>query len=489
MTIPLVLIHGYSDTAKGFKQWRDILIQKKNLDRAKVHLINYTTLANEVTIRDIAEGFNRALLHEACIAENEPFDAIVHSTGMLVIRAWLTRYASVDGKSIARSLDTERIKRLHHLIALAPATNGSPVAHKGRSWLGALVKGNKDLGPDFLESGHQVLSALELASPFTWDMAAKDMFGRGNTNRFKAGPDSPYVFTICGDSGLGKIADMATGAVGTKIRGSDGVVRWAGATLNSRLLTIDYTGATTKGGESGGNSFFAINASDWNNQNNMLILWPGLNHGTIMRPRESDPLVELVSDALDIKKDADFNAWNNKAIALANFERRGMEKPPEWQQFVIRVCDERGDGVADWTISLQIKWKNKPDHEPIAIDDLHPYEKDKSFRCLHINLTESGISSLDESKMHNVESLEMKLIMNTGSDYLLYVAQREESTKSSTKLFKGLSEMTVDLKEYLNPGNGKFRLIMPYTTTYVEFRVNRDPSLDGKGKAKLCHTK
>ena len=79
--------------------------------------------------------------------------------------------------------------------------------------------------------------------------------------------------------------------------------------------------------------------------------------------------------------------------------------------------------------------------------------------------------------------------MNTGSDYLLYVAQREESTKSSTKLFKGLSEMTVDLKEYLNPGNGKFRLIMPYTTTYVEFRVNRDPSLDGKGKAKLCHTK
>ena len=219
MTIPLVLIHGYSDTAKGFKQWRDILIQKKNLDRAKVHLINYTTLANEVTIRDIAEGFNRALLHEAGIAENEPFDAIVHSTGMLVIRAWLTRYASVDGKSIARSLDTERIKRLHHLIALAPATNGSPVAHKGRSWLGALVKGNKDLGPDFLESGHQVLSALELASPFTWDLAAKDMFGSGNTNRFKAGPDSPFVFTICGDSGLGKIAEMATGAVGTKIRG------------------------------------------------------------------------------------------------------------------------------------------------------------------------------------------------------------------------------------------------------------------------------
>jgi len=489
MTIPLVLIHGYSDTAKGFKQWRDILIRKKNLDRSKVHLINYTTLANEVTIRDIAEGFNRALLHEAGIAENEPFDAIVHSTGMLVIRAWLTRYASVDGKSIARSLDTERIKRLHHLIALAPATNGSPVAHKGRSWLGALMKGNKDLGPDFLESGHQVLSALELASPFTWDLAAKDMFGSGNTNRFKAGPDSPFVFTICGDSGLGGIADLATEAVGTKIHGSDGVVRWAGAALNSRLLTIDYTGETTKDRESGSISSGAISFSDWNNQNNMLILWPGLNHGTIMRPRESDPLVKLVSDALDIKNDTDFNAWNNKAIALANLERGGLERPPEWQQFVIRVCDERGDGVADWTISLQIKWKNKPDYEPIAIDDFHPYEKDKSFRCLHINLTESRLSSLDESEMHNVESFEMKLMMNTGSDYLLYVAQREDSTKSSAKLFKGLSELTVLLEENLYSANSKFSLIMPYTTTYVEFRVNRDPSLDGKGKAKLCHTK
>jgi hypothetical protein len=208
-----------------------------------------------------------------------------------------------------------------------------------------------------------------------------------------------------------------------------------------------------------------------------------------MRPRESDPLVKLVSDALDIENDTDFNAWNNKAIALANLERGGLERPPEWQQFVIRVCDERGDGVADWTISLQIKWKNKPDYEPIAIDDFHPYEKDKSFRCLHINLTESRLSSLDESEIHNVKFFGMKLMMNSGSDYLLYVAQREDSTKSSAKLFKGLSELTVLLEENLYSADGRFSLIMPYTTTYVEFRVNRDPSLDGKGKAKLCHTK
>jgi hypothetical protein len=489
MSIPLVLIHGYSDTAKGFQQWRDVLIEKKNLDRSKIHLINYTSLANEVTIRDIAEGFNRALLYEAGIAENEPFDAIVHSTGMLVIRAWLTRYAPVDGMTFPKSLDNERIKRLRHLIALAPATNGSPVAHKGRSWLGALVKGNRDLGPDFLESGHQILSSLELASPFTWDLAAKDMFGSGNTNRFKAGPSSPFVFTICGDSGFGSLADMATGAVGTKIRGSDGVVRWAGAALNSRLLTINYTGEKARNGDNGEHLPAAINASEWNNQNNILILWPGLNHGTIMRPKQSDPLVELVSEALDINSNAEFNAWNTKATTLAQSKRGVMEKPHEWQQFVIRVCDERGDGVTDWTISLQMKGKNKPNLEPIAIDDLHPYDKDRSYRCLHVNLTECGLSSLDEAAIDNVESLELKLTMNTSSDYLLYVAQRDDSSSTSKMLFKGLSELTVDLKEYLNPGNGGFRLLMPFTTTYVEIRVNRDPSLDEKGKAKVCHVK
>jgi len=73
MSTPLVLIHGYSDTSKGLKQWRIVLIQKKNLDPSKVHPINHTSLANEVSIRDIADAINRALLHGAGISENEPF--------------------------------------------------------------------------------------------------------------------------------------------------------------------------------------------------------------------------------------------------------------------------------------------------------------------------------------------------------------------------------------------------------------------------------
>jgi hypothetical protein len=480
MSFPLVLIHGYSDSAKGFRHWRDTLIEKKGLDPSRVHIVNYISLANEVTIRDIAEGFNRALTKEAGIGEDEPFDAIVHSTGMLVIRAWLTRYASMGEK------DIKRIGRLRHLIALAPATNGSPVAHKGRSWIGALVKGSKDFGPDFLESGHQILSALELGSKFTWDLAEQDMFGEGNNARFVEGSSSPYVFTICGDSGLGFAADLATGAVGTKINGSDGVVRWAGAALNSRRLLIDYTGEQVS--YQGNRPKPSIVPSPWNNQNNLLVLWPGLNHGDIMRPKDGDPLIDLVSNALEVGSDHAFNEWNRHATDLAQAvrEAKGSKRPDQWQQLVIRVIDERGDGVDDWTISLQKRHKGMSSYESVKIDDLHPYEKDKSYRCLHLNLTDAGLDPANGQTL-DIDSFKMKLSLNTGSDYLLYYAHRQDGSSSKRGSIRGLSELEVDIIGYLIPGENSFGLLKAYTTTFVEFRVNRDPLVDSNNRVKVCH--
>ena len=116
---PIVLVHGYSDDGAAFKVWERIL-EQRGYDVAMVHACSYRSLTNEVTIKDIAEGFDRALQLRAGLDADEPFDAIVHSTGMLVIRAWLTAYAG-------------RRDRLKHLIGLAPATFGSPLAHKGRS--------------------------------------------------------------------------------------------------------------------------------------------------------------------------------------------------------------------------------------------------------------------------------------------------------------------------------------------------------------------
>src|SRR5436190_24318974 len=179
---PIVLVHGYSDEGASFKVWERILAAR-GYDVAMIHACSYRSLTNEVTIKDIAEGLDRALSIRTGLTVDEPFDAIVHSTGMLVIRAWLTAYAG-------------RRDRLKHLIGLAPATFGSPLAHKGRSWLGALVKGNKSWGPDFLEAGDQVLRDLELASAFTRELAERDLAGPEPV--YGDGPDTPYPFVFVG---------------------------------------------------------------------------------------------------------------------------------------------------------------------------------------------------------------------------------------------------------------------------------------------------
>jgi|694.fasta_scaffold95292_4 pimeloyl-ACP methyl ester carboxylesterase len=475
MARPLIFLHGYSANADDFELWRSKLIAARGLNSNETFVIDYKTLANNVGINDIAEGFDRALKEEANLGELSEFDAVVHSTGMLVIRAWLARYNAMN-----------RPERLRHLIALAPATNGSPVAHKGRSWIGALVKGSKNWrGPDFMESGDEVLKALELGSEFTWSLAERDLFGDGNTARFLKGPKSPFVFTFCGDSGLGAITDLATQAVGTKINGSDGVVRWAGAALNSRRLLIDYS--LTDPSSKSNTPVFKV--SEWTNQNNELVLWPGMNHGTIM-DKHIDSILDLVVKAFDVESDDAYLKWNDEAQSAAASHRR-RKKPRPWQQFVIRVSDERGVGVQDWSIGLSLKKVNESRTRVVPIDDLHPYGPDKSYRCLHLDLEAAGIAP--DSDLDSIESFVMELSLSTSTPYVVYERPEDDTKDGNDNGLAGIGEGLTRIRErldvFLKPDNKyNFILPMPFTTTFVEIRVNRSPSPAAEGRS-LCHVK
>ena len=136
MARPLVLIHGYSAEGKDFEKLKQALVER-GIDSKDIDICNYISLNNEITIKDIAEGLDRAFraARSSWRATTQEFDAIVHSTGMLVLRAWLANAGPPAGNA--------RLRRLKHLVGLAPATWGSPQAHKGRTWLGAMVKGDK----------------------------------------------------------------------------------------------------------------------------------------------------------------------------------------------------------------------------------------------------------------------------------------------------------------------------------------------------------
>ncbi|MBV9503756.1 MAG: hypothetical protein JO323_01995, partial [Acidobacteriia bacterium] len=289
----LVLVHGYSSSGQAFFPLRDALASR-GVQLTDINICSYVSLNNEITVKDIAEGLERAFRNHPDL-KNTPdfeFDAIVHSTGMLVMRSWLTNNG-------VRASANSRVKRVKHLIGLAPATWGSPQAHKGRTWLGALVKGDKDfLGPDFLNAGDRVLENLELGSSFTWDLAHLDLLGKEPF--YDKGTGTPFVSVFIGNepySGLAKVANEP---------GTDGTVRWAGCGLNTRKVRIDLTRSPTdpdgnpvpfKDGIATRRAWitkFAVERLDI-----PMIPVDARNHGTIVQNPEPE-MVGLVVDFLKV---------------------------------------------------------------------------------------------------------------------------------------------------------------------------------------------
>ena len=201
----VLLIHGYSAQGSDFVPWRDALVAA-GVDAQTIAIGNYISLNNEVTIKDLGEALDRALrLTKWSTGTSEDswtFDAIVHSTGMLVLRQWLT------SDPFDRDDPRSRVRRLKHLVGLAPATFGSPQARKGRSWIGALVKGNRHLGPDFLNAGDEVLDGLELGSRYTWDLTHRDMVCPKPL--YDRSPNTPYVTIFVGNSKYEGLAALAS---------------------------------------------------------------------------------------------------------------------------------------------------------------------------------------------------------------------------------------------------------------------------------------
>ena len=96
-------------------------------------------------------------------------DAIVHSTGGLVIRDWLQRYYEPEYAPIK------------HLVMLAPANfrlaaGAQGALLPGRVWKGFFTK--QPEGEPF-ETGTHILKGLELASPYTWGLARTRPLRRG----------------------------------------------------------------------------------------------------------------------------------------------------------------------------------------------------------------------------------------------------------------------------------------------------------------------
>jgi pimeloyl-ACP methyl ester carboxylesterase len=478
MQRPIVFIHGYSADGAAFDPLRDALVKyckdekKVDLDPADIDICTYVSLNNEVTITDIAEGLDRAIRNHPKLSAGQEFDVVVHSTGMLVIRSWLVNKGSP-------ALAAERLGRVKHLIGIAPATWGSPQASQGRTFLGALVKGNRKIGPDFLNAGDHVLQGLELGSAFTWYLAHQDLLG--DSPFYDKGPNTPFVSIFIGNRGYEGVDSVANSP------GSDGTVRWAGCALNTRKITLDLSRVPPVD-EAGANQRSTITPFVGSRADIPMIAIDDRDHSSSIANPEPG-MVALIGDFLiDVSDEPAYNAWLLRAKTYGDKGRERMldhpakgitlggkaeqffkhmvgDNPEEpldgWQQFIVHAVDTHGYGINDYFLELLVEDKTgKRTSCQKYLSDVHAYGMDNSFRCFHVRLpqgiTAGGLGLI--AKMH----------ASTGTELICYQGygdNQQTMTATADPVELNISTLAKEAESFF----------APFTTTLIEIILNREP--------------
>jgi alpha-beta hydrolase superfamily lysophospholipase len=126
----VLIIHGWSDTSKSFSPLVDFL-KSAGFNAVGLWLGDYISLDDDVKIEDVAKRMEALIRDKQQTKEiNAPFDMVVHSTGGLVARQWISTYY----------IDNVSECPLKRLVKLAPANFGSKLASMGQSLLGRVLK-------------------------------------------------------------------------------------------------------------------------------------------------------------------------------------------------------------------------------------------------------------------------------------------------------------------------------------------------------------
>ena len=292
---PVVLIHGYSDEGASFRVWERIL-EERGYDVAMIHACTYRSLTNEVSIKDIAEGFDRALRIRSGLDADEPFDAIVHSTGMLVIRAWLTVYAG----------RRDRLKHLHRVWRRRPSARHSPT--RDAAGLARCSRATATSAPISSRpaTGFSTASSSVAATPGIWRISTCSA-----TRRSTVQPDERLT---CSSSPATRVmadcGNCSTSRAPTALSGGHS------RPLNTRKIVLDLTRDPEREG-----SEKRISVADWKNIDIPLIPIDGKNHGSILTD-PGDELADLVDSALQVSSAPTFTQWIDDATKRTQKARR-----------------------------------------------------------------------------------------------------------------------------------------------------------------------
>jgi pimeloyl-ACP methyl ester carboxylesterase len=362
MANPIVIIHGWSDDFGSFRKLRDFLSANLGTPTRILKLGDWISLDDDVGYADIAMALERAWKAEKLPTAPRSVDVVVHSTGALVVREWMTRYHAPETVPIQRFLQ------------LAPANFGSHLAHKGRSFIGRAVKGWKT----GFETGTRILRGLELASPYTRALAERDLFVAPSKRWYGRGRILATV--LVGNTGYSGIQAIANED------GSDGTVRIGTANLNAALAKVVFppgpVAPQVQFRNIAGAAAFAIVDGD--------------NHSDITmkdKPSKNGIREELILGALKVR-DADFPenatdpfAWQATLDAKAG---AALAASDPRQNTVVHLADSFGDDVTDFFFEF---WRSEATDKTFeqrfykdVIDDVHVFDGNGAWRSLNLDI-------------------------------------------------------------------------------------------------------
>jgi len=452
-----VIIHGWSDCSDSFVDMKSFLVRAGAGRVETVYYGDYESREDGITFDDVADGLNDEFLRLGFIdAEGRrqiDLNVIVHSTGGLVIRHWLWRYYLKDRY---RPEDCP----VRRLVMLAPANFGSPLAHRGKSFLGTLVKGRWKVG-DLLEVGRGLLDGLELASPYQWRLAHRDLLVRRGL----------YGATRVQTTVLVGADDYAGLRRWVNKPGTDGTVVISGTSLDSVKLILDCCTPAAK------RSRFAPYAwSETRPVSDVAFgVLRGLNHGSIVSSvaeTEGGVVGPWLLRALQIEGAAGFRRLKRDLAAeTRRTYRRDGRKP--YQQFLVHAVDDQGQSIRDFTLDFFVASAGARDGRGRSAA-----EEELSVKAARLMTAEFHTHSVDPSYRRF-------LVCRADVEDLLKLAARELGPKVVLgmrvfvpKLDAGIQYDTARLQNIALVGGGAGQegapsFLYDNTTTLLELRVNR----------------
>lgn len=431
---PVIILHGYSDHATSFEKLANYL-KANGFNVIPIWLSDYKSMNDEITIQDLGEAMGRALAKENIPVERHSFDLICHSTGGLVVRAYLQHY--FYGKP--------NLCPIKHLVMLAPANFGSPLATLGKSMLGRLTKGWD--WDHFFETGKEILSSLELASPISWRLAERDLFDLDNAIFKKC---NLYTTILIGsDAYDGKESIMHE-------NGSDGTVRVSTANLNANAYRLKFS-------ELGQPIIEEIKRCY--NPIAFGVLFKK-NHGSIIHPEGGDPeLGELIISSLSIESDDVYDQHVRELSKITDTtftkginesEDKVKERYHNYQTVVTRVHDQFGNWIGDYFLEF-FQESDSPEDETMqtmhkeVLEKVTKNETNPSYRSFHFDLTD-----LDRLILQNNKQVDMSISVAALSRRIFY------------RNPKGFAALTTKIKTFFKP----------HEVLLLDIQVNRAQSDD-----------